>query len=164
MPGFRCGSRSRACAAVSQCRSRPEPFLEFVRMAQRRRVVAVQRDDHRALAAILDRNAGGGFEFAGEIGPQTLAFQRQRQKRLLAGLGLDGGRQHAGRRPARAAPGLALVVNRDRATGLREPPRNAEPDDAGADDNGPGTLLRDRKDGANDGLPPPGMPGQVQWV
>ena len=133
-------------------------------MPQRRGVVAVQRDDHRALAAIFDRDAGSGFEFAGEIGPQTLAFERQRQQRFLAGFGLDRGGQHAGRRPARAAPGLALIVNSHRAAGLGEPPRDAETDDAGADDNGPRALLRNGKDGANDGLPPPGMPGQVQWV
>jgi hypothetical protein len=34
-------------------------------------------------------------------------------------------------------PGFAPVVNRDPATGLRQPPGNAEADDAGADDDGP---------------------------
>ena len=111
-------------------------------MAQLRRIVAVQRDDHRALVAILDRDAGGGFEFAREIGPQALAFERQRQQRLLARLGLDRGGEHAGRRPAGAAPGLAAVVNGDRAAGLGQPPGNAEADDAGADDDGLRALFR----------------------
>jgi hypothetical protein len=61
-------------------------------------------------------------------------------------------------------PGDAAVVNGDRAAGLGKPPRNTEADDAGTDDNGPGTLLWNRKYDANGGLPPPGMPGQVQWV
>ena len=141
-----------------------EPLLEFVGMAQRRGVIAVERDDHRALAAILDRDAGGGFEFAGEIGPQALAFERQRQERLLAGLGLDRGGQHAGRRPARAMPGHASIVNGDGAAGLREPPRDAEADDAGADDDCPRPLLRNRKAVLMTDSPPPGMPGQVHWV
>jgi len=33
-------------------------------------------------------------------------------------------------------PGFAAIVNRDPAAGLRQPPGNAEADNAGADDDG----------------------------
>jgi hypothetical protein len=58
-------------------------------MPQLSRVVAVERDDQRALVAIADRNAGGGFQLAREIRPHALAFECQRQQRLLARLCLD---------------------------------------------------------------------------
>ena len=114
-------------------------------MAQLRGVVAVEGDDHRALVAVFDRHAGGGFQLAREIGPQALAFERQRQQRLLAGLGLDRGGEHAGRGPAGAVPGLAAVIDGDGAAGLREPPGDAEADHAGADDDRLRALLWERQ-------------------
>jgi hypothetical protein len=61
-------------------------------------------------------------------------------------------------------PGLAAVEHADSAAGLRQPPRDPEADDAGADDDR--LRPKDRKYDrfVNDGLPSPGMPGQVQWV
>jgi hypothetical protein len=61
-------------------------------------------------------------------------------------------------------PGLAAVVDRDGAAGLRETPGDAQPDDAGADDDRLRALRWKDNGCTNDGLPPPGMPGQVQWV
>jgi hypothetical protein len=61
-------------------------------------------------------------------------------------------------------PGLAAIVDRDGAAGLGQPPGDAQADDAGADDDRPRALLWNNKGRANDGLPSPGMPGQVQWV
>jgi hypothetical protein len=61
-------------------------------------------------------------------------------------------------------PGLAAVVNRDLAAGLGQPPGDAETDNPGADDDGLRTVRWNNERRANDGLPSPGMPGQVQWV
>ena len=61
-------------------------------------------------------------------------------------------------------PGLAAVINRDLAARLSQPPGDAETDDPGADDNGLRTVRWNNERRANDGLPSPGMPGQVQWV
>ncbi len=61
----------------------------------------------------------------------------------LAGLGLDRGGKHAGRRPARAVPGLAAVVDGHRAAGLNQPPGNAQADHTGADDDRLRTLRWD---------------------
>jgi hypothetical protein len=55
---------------------------------------------------------------------------------FFARLALDRRRQHAGGGPAGAVPGGAAVVNGDLAAGLRQPPRDAETDDAGPDDDG----------------------------
>ena len=141
-----------------------EPFLEFVGMAQLSGIVAVQRDDQRALVAIINRDAGNAFKLAGKIGPQTLAFERQRQQRLFARLGLDRSGEHARSGPGGAVPRLAAVVNRDLAAGLSQPPGDAKTDDPGADDDGLRTVRWNNERRANDGLPSPGMPGQVQWV
>ena len=120
----------------------PKPLLEFIGMAQLGGVVAIERDDEGTLITITDRNAAGRFQLARKIGPQALAFKRQRQEGLFAGLRLDRGSQHAGCGPAGAMPGFAAVVNRDRATGLRQPPSDAEADDAGADDDRLRTVRR----------------------
>ncbi len=112
-----------------------EPLLEFEGMAQLRRVIAVERDDDRPLVAVFGRDAGCGLDLAREIRPQALAFERERQQRLFARLGLDRRGKHAGRRPTRAMPGFAPVVDAHRAARLREPPGDAEADDAGADDD-----------------------------
>src|SRR5205085_10087790 len=56
----------------------PEPGLELVGMTELLGIVAVEGEDERALVAVFDRNAGCGFELAREIGPSTLAFERER--------------------------------------------------------------------------------------
>ena len=142
----------------------PKPFLEFIGMAQLGCVVAIERDDQRALVAVIDRDAAGPFQLACEIGPQALAFERQRQERLLPRLRLDRRSEHAGGRPAGTAPGVAAVVHGDRAAGLCQPPRDTEADDPGADDDRLRTVRWNDNRRANDGLPSPGKPGQVQWV
>ncbi len=141
-----------------------QAFLELKGMAQLDGIVAIERDDDRSLIAIFDRDARGDLHLARKIRPQALAFERQRQERLLARLGLDRGGEHPGRSPAGAAPGLAAVVHRDRAAGLNQPPGNAQADDAGPDDDCLRTLRGNDNGRANSGLPSPGMPGQVQWV
>ena len=118
-----------------------EPALEIVGVAQLRRVVAIERDDERALVAVADRQVARAFQLAREIRPQPLAFQRQRQQLLLARLGLDRRRQHAGRRPARAVPGFAPVVHGDPAAGLGQAPGDGEANDPGADDDRLRALL-----------------------
>src|SRR5262249_61282636 len=99
-------------------------FLEFVGMTQLGGVVTIERDDERTLVAIVHRDAARCCQLAGEIGPEALAFERQRQERLFAGLGLDRSREHAGRGPTGAMPGLAAIVNRDGAASPRQPPSN----------------------------------------
>src|SRR3954451_20579080 len=61
-------------------------------------------------------------------------------------------------------PGLAAVKHTDSAGGLRQPPSDAQADDAGADDDCLRPMDRKYDRFVNDGLPSPGMPGQVQWV
>src|SRR3954468_8941064 len=61
-------------------------------------------------------------------------------------------------------PGLAAVKHTDSAAGLRQPPSDAEADDAGADDDCLRPMDRKNDRFVNDGLPSPGMPGQVQCV
>src|SRR6516225_8437731 len=93
-----------------------EAPLELVSEAKLIEVVAGQRDDDRTLVPVFDRDPGSRLEFARELRPQTLAFERQREQCFLAGLGFDCGGEHAGSRPAGAAPGLAAFVNADLAT------------------------------------------------
>ena len=97
----------------------PECLLELVGEAQLLGVVAGQRDDDRALVAIADPDAGGGFDLAREIRPQVLAFEGEPEQRFFAGLGLDRGSEHSGRRPAGAVPSGAPVIHGDGAAGLR---------------------------------------------
>src|SRR5215472_12484855 len=82
-----------------------EAPLELVSEAKLIEVVAGQRDDDRTLVPVFDRDPGSRLEFARELRPQTLAFERQREQCFLAGLGFDCGGEHAGSRPAGAAPG-----------------------------------------------------------
>src|SRR5438128_3785481 len=119
----------------------PQPLLEFVGMTQLRGVVAIERDDQRALVAVFRRDPGGALQFAREIGPQTLAFERQLQQLFFARFGLDRSGEHPSRGPAGAVPGFAAVVDGDRAAGLGETPGDAETDDAGADDDRLRALL-----------------------
>ena len=52
----------------------------------------------------------------GEGRPARLALAAERDQRLLARLGLGAGRQHAGRRVARAGAGRAAIEHRRPAT------------------------------------------------
>jgi hypothetical protein len=61
-------------------------------------------------------------------------------------------------------PGLAAVKHTDGAAGLRQSPSDAQADDAGADDDRLRPMDRKNDRLVNNGLPSPGMPGQVQWV
>jgi len=54
-------------------------------------------------------------------------------QRPLARLGLDPGRQHPRRGPARAASGLAALEDIDRTAGSGKPPADRQSDDAAAD-------------------------------
>src|SRR5579862_4279074 len=85
----------------------PDAALKLERMTQRLGVVAVERDDQRPFVAVLAGNPGRRCELAGEVRPQALAFERQRQERLLARLRLGCGGEHPRCRPARASPGFA---------------------------------------------------------
>src|SRR6266478_4877154 len=138
--------------------------LKFIGKAELLGIVARQRNNDRSFVTIADRDPGRRFDFARETGPQLLTFEREREELLFSRLGLYGGGEHPGRRPAGAASGLRPVVDGDRAAGLRQTPSNAQPHDSSADDDGFG--VRRRYHGRRDdiGLPPPGTPDQVQWV
>ena len=82
----------------------------------------------------FDAHARRRFELGGEIAASILAGAVERVQRQLARLGLDAGRKHAGRGPARAVPGLAALEHLDRAAGLRQPPADRQADHAAADD------------------------------
>ncbi len=124
------------CGAGQPLDVEAETLLKLVGKTQLLGIVAGQGDDDRAFVAISDRDPGDGFEFASEIRPLSLAFERQRQQRFFAGFGLDRGGEHSRRCPASAAPGFAAIIDRDGAAGLRQPPSNRQADDAGPDDNG----------------------------
>ncbi len=110
--------------------------LEIVGVAQLRRIVAVERDHQRAFLAQLDALAGSRFKLGGEARPRLLAGAAKPVQRELAGLGLDAGGQHAGRRPARALASFPALENLDRTAGLRQPPADRQADHAAADDGG----------------------------
>jgi len=61
-------------------------------------------------------------------------------------------------------PGLGAIIDGDRAISLGKAPGYPQAYDPGADDDGFRANRRDGLQRSNDGLPPPGMPGQVQWV
>ena len=82
-------------------------------------------------------------QLLGESRPARLAVAAERDQRLFAGLGLAARRQHAGRGMARARAGLAAVEHRNLGA-AGEPPGNAEPDHAGAD-NGDARPLAEGK-------------------
>src|SRR5437867_4323429 len=147
----------------------PEDFeaqasLKFIGEAELLGVIARQRNNDRSFAPIADRNPGRRFDFARETGPQLLTFEREREQLLFSGLGLYGGGEHPGRRPAGAAASLRPVVDGDRTAGLRQTPSNAQAHDSSADDDGFGARRRYHGRRGDIGLPSPGTPDQVQWV
>ena len=106
-------------------------------------IVRGQRQHQRALAPQFDIDAACAQKLLGESRPARLAVAAERDQRLFAGFGLRAGRQHPGRRIARAGSGLAAVVHRNLGAAAK-PPGDAEPDDAGAD-NGDARALADRR-------------------
>src|ERR1700736_4934098 len=138
--------------------------LKFIGKAELRGIVARQRNNDCSFVAIADRDPGCRFDFPREAGPQLLTFEREREQFLFSGLGLDGGGEHPGRRPAGAASSLRPVVDGDRTAGLRQTPSYAQPHYSGADDDGFGARWRYHGRRGNIGLPSPGTPDQVQWV
>ncbi len=130
----RCGSRRRVSAADIHCSGKPELLLEHELMVQPGLIVRGQGDDQGSFLSQLHVDSRGLQELRGEGGPARLALAPERDQRFLAGLGLRAGRQHAGSGMARAGAGGALVEHRDRRAARRQPPGDAEPDDAGADD------------------------------
>ncbi len=96
--------------------------------------VATERDDERALGAIVDRELRLGFDRGAIAGPQLLALDGQRQQILAARFMFRGGGQHAGSGEARARAGLAAVEHRHGEAASGEPPGNRQADDAGTDD------------------------------
>ena len=97
-------------------------------------VVPRQGDDQGAIVAIADILSACGFEFRGEGGPSLLAPAVELQQVQLARFGLDAGGEHAGGGMAGAPADRALVEDVDPAAGLRQPPADAQPADAAADD------------------------------
>ena len=124
-----------------------ELALKLQMMRNRRLIVGSERQHQRALAAQFDVDAAHALKLLGKGRPARLALAAERDQSLFAGLGFATGRQHAGRRVACARSGLAAVEHRDRGA-AGEPPGNAEPDHAGAD-NDDARLVSDRCDGGN---------------
>jgi hypothetical protein len=61
-------------------------------------------------------------------------------------------------------PGLGAIIDGDRAISLGKAPGYPQAYDPGADDDGFRANRRNGSQRGYDGLPSPGMPGQVQWV
>ena len=111
-------------------------------MMQPRLIVRGQGHHQRALGAQLHVDAGSFEELRRESGPARLALAPERDQRLLARLRLAAGRQHAGGRVGRAGAGAAAIEHLDHGAAHGEPPRDAEPDHAGADDGDLGLADR----------------------
>jgi hypothetical protein len=102
-------------------------------MGDFRVIVRGQGEQQRALAPQFDVDPAGAQQFVGKSRPARLAVAPERDQRLLARLGLATRRQHAGRRMARARSRLGAIEHHDRRP-AGEPPGDAQPNDAGADD------------------------------
>ena len=120
-----------------------ELALKFQMMRQRRLIVRGQRQNQRALAAQFDVDAARAQKLLGKSRPARLAVAAERDQVLFAGLGLAARREHAGRGMARARAGLAAVEQQNLGAG-GQPPGNAQPDDARAD-NDDARPLADRR-------------------
>ena len=101
-------------------RARRQPFerdavlaLKIVSEAKLRRVVAGERDHQRAFAAQPDAHARPPAR-ARRRSPATIpgCARLSARRSSSPGSSLDAGGQHAGRRPARAAPGLVALEHR----------------------------------------------------
>ena len=112
----------------------PELLLEHELMVQPRLVVRGQGDDQRSLRPQFHVDAGRLLQLRGESGPARLAVAAERDQGFLAGFGLRAGREHPGGGVARAGAGRALVEYLNRRALRRQPPGDAQADDAGADD------------------------------
>ena len=97
-------------------------------------VVPRQSDDQGAVVAIADILSACGFEFRGKGRPGLLAPAVELQQLQFAGFGFDAGGEHAGGGMTGAPADRALVEDVDPAAGLRQPPADAQPAHAGADD------------------------------
>ena len=113
-------------------------------VGNRRLIVRGERENQRAFASQLDVDAGRALKLRGEGWPARLALAAERDQRLFARLRLAAGGQHSGGGVARAGTRLAALENGDRGA-AGEPPGDAEPDDARADDDD--ARASDRCDG-----------------
>ena len=111
-----------------------ELLLIVEMMVDARLIVGGQRHHQRALGAQLDVDAGRLQQLRGKAGPARLALAPERDQRILAGLGLAAGRQHPGGGMACARSGRAAVEHLHGDAARGQPPGDAKPDHAGADD------------------------------
>src|SRR5262249_34216312 len=125
-------------------RRRREPFerqielpLKFQMMRDRRLIVGGQRKNDRALAAQFDIDAACALKLFRKGRPALLAFAPKRDECFRARLRLAASRQHAGSGTGCARASLAAIEYRD-GRARSEPPGNAKPDHAGADDDDAG--------------------------
>src|SRR5262249_43934824 len=118
----------------------PELLLEREMVVEPRLVVRGQGEDQSALWPQLDVDAGYLLQLGSECRPARLALAPERDQRLLARPRPGEGRERAGGGRARAGPGRAAVEHRDRGAPRRQPPGDAEPDHACADDGDVGLL------------------------
>ena len=123
-----------------------ELLLEHEVMREPRLIVGRERDHQRALAAQLHIDAGGLAQLGGESRPACLAVAAERDQRFFAGLRLGAGREHSGGRMGRARTRGAAVEHRHLPAARRQPPGDAEADDAGADDDDVRAPCRLRRD------------------
>ncbi len=115
--------------------------LEVEQPAQPKQAVAVIGHDERPLGSEPDGEAGRGFQLRREGGPPGQALAAEGVEVELLEPELHRRREHAGRRPRRAAAGRAAVQHSHGVPALREAPRDAEAGHAGADDENVGGHL-----------------------
>ena len=125
-PGREMGLKPARLGSGQPFQLQPHRAVVVVGEFQALGVVAVERDDQRALVTVIHRQAGGRLEIAAELGPHGAAFQKQGQQTLLARLGLDMGREHAGRRPGCAAPGRVPLEHAHGPPGPRQIPSDGK--------------------------------------
>ena len=111
-------------------------------MRDRRLIVGGERKNKRAFAAQFDINAGSASKLFRKGWPAPLAIAPERDQRFFARLRFAAGCQHAGGGVACTGACLAAIEHRY-SRARSEPPGNAEPDHAGADDDD-ARLLADR--------------------
>src|SRR5262245_3819029 len=111
-----------------------ELVLKHEVLLQPRLLVGGERHDDGALGAQLDVDPGRLWKLRRKRWPARLARAPERHQRLLARLRLAAGGEHAGGRMRGARPGATAVKHLDHGAAGGQPPGNAKPDDAGAND------------------------------
>ena len=111
-----------------------EPLAQRELARERLGLVAVARDEQRALRAVAHVEPAHLPQLLREARPAACALEAEAQERLLAGVGLADRREHAGRDVRGAAAELAAVEHADAQPARTRAPGRRQPDEAAADD------------------------------